>query len=945
MVPWSCISGKLVDISISYIILGILPLPNCDAGVRRQTTVLTTLRLFGAPQFTLDDTLVRFENRKVTALLSYCAVSGQAHSRERLAALLWPETDQALAALRTTLWEVRKKLDPELLVVSRQDVQLPPSPELWCDIHEYLALMQAAASPALEAMQRVELLQQASDLYQDGFLSGFSLRDSSDYDDWQRTQTAHFQRLQHRMLTELSERYIEVGNIHSAIMTGERLRAMDTLAEAPVLRLMRLYIESGQAQTAMRLYQEYTALLERELGAAPSPALTALHDTLLRPNTLRRTVEESAVQRARSRPVAGAQAVGSPNAVFYRSALTVLGRPRQFVGRRRLVERALTGLEQGDAVLLTGMGGIGKTAAAADISARYLERSGQPVLWLEAGFQNARELFLALARAFGQAQAAQAVPNPASLIMEMLAGHSGLLVLDNCWNASALFEVLAAVPHGMPVLVTSRQRIPLDGEVLTVDRLHADDARALLAYHARRELPPGPAVNELLALLGCHPFALEIAGKQLKTQPALSPADLCARYARGTHEIAVPAGFAEAERQSIDRVIGASVAEVSAPALALLTAAGGLAAPRISMEMLALLLDEAPEGLERTTGELEQASLVEIGRTGEQAWLRMHDLMYRYCRDLFRASPGDLRPLVRAAAGYLGEHAADAAAAESEYPNLEAALRAAQQMGDGDALVAMMRALMQGYYGANGCSDGLREHLEAAVNAAHDRGAGDGEALHALLTYRADMHAMQGRPEDAYQDEVRALACAPTLKRRVALTTRLAESAYALGQPEYRAYLDDAERQARAHGLHSELCAVLVQRGMICSYESEWATARALFTEALAAATQAPEPTRRFEALYNLSIAEIELGEIDAAEAHLAQGRELAERERNRLWLGSCDSGLGRCAHARGQREHAGRLLNAALREYRRVKWYSAAEWVRDFLTEHQYEVEAEEDA
>jgi hypothetical protein len=60
------------------------------------------LYLLGPPRIERDGTAVQIRRRKAVALLAYLAVAGSSHSREKLATLLWPESDQsrALASLR-----------------------------------------------------------------------------------------------------------------------------------------------------------------------------------------------------------------------------------------------------------------------------------------------------------------------------------------------------------------------------------------------------------------------------------------------------------------------------------------------------------------------------------------------------------------------------------------------------------------------------------------------------------------------------------------------------------------------------------------------------------------------------------------------------------------------------------------------------------------------------
>jgi DNA-binding SARP family transcriptional activator len=63
------------------------------------------LSLLGPPQLEQNGQDVPIATRKAMAFLAFLTVTGQAHSREALATLFWPEFDQgrAFANLRRTL--------------------------------------------------------------------------------------------------------------------------------------------------------------------------------------------------------------------------------------------------------------------------------------------------------------------------------------------------------------------------------------------------------------------------------------------------------------------------------------------------------------------------------------------------------------------------------------------------------------------------------------------------------------------------------------------------------------------------------------------------------------------------------------------------------------------------------------------------------------------------
>jgi DNA-binding SARP family transcriptional activator len=891
------------------------------------------MRLFGTPIIEAQETLVRFESRKAVALLAFLTVTRKAQSRDKIGALLWPEIEQSLAALRTTLWEIRKKLGDQYLTTTHQDILLVTDGDFSADVIDYATFLQTSTQQTLDTGRRVELLQRAVSLYQDDFMAGFSLRDSAEYDDWQSAQTAHYQRLQRRALADLAGLYEQISDDYTAIQTAERLRFMDRLAQEPVEMLMRLYVKSGQRQSSQHLYEEYTAELERELGVKPELSLTALHQTLQQPASPNQPASNT------SRPVTGPLAVGHITAAIFKSPEMVLNRPRRFFGRNELVVHVLDLLQAGEPVMLTGMGGIGKTSTAAVVAMEFIKATGQSVVWLETGYQRADEILLALARAFDQQQTALTKADPTAFVMQLLAAQKGLLVLDNCWSAPALFEVMRAVPNDLPVLCTSRQRIPIDGEIVAVDSLSKPDAHQLLTYHARREFAADPELDALLRMLGNHPYALAIAGKQLKAQPGLSPKDLRQRYIRSTREIAVVGGYGEANRQSIEHIISASVDTLSNDARRVLVYMGSLAAPRVSLALLTLMANTEPDTLEAAVAELEQASLIEVSAAVvDHPLYQLHDLTFNYCRDLFKHAGLDRSTLVQAVRVYMDQHSRDKMAVQQEFTNILGAVRAASHSGDVPSVIAIIRAIMtDGYFDAFGYTPELLDHLHEAIRLAQAAGDSQREALHYLLSKHANVMQMQGNYEEAFNENLEALAVAPTPQRRALLASTLAMIALRLKREEFLVYLNEAEAVARAHDVHDVLSRVLETRGHIALNEGKLDQARLHFEDSLQYAVNLDLADGYFYALYNLAYVEIELGNYDHAEQVLQQAYQVAESQSNDLWKGMYFSSIARCTHARGQRDETYQHMTKALAIYEASGNVGFADWVRDFLLTEGY--------
>ena len=99
--------------------------------------------------------------------MAFLAVTRRRHARDALAGLLWPEYNQtrARAALRRTLSSRGVARAEGWLVADREGVDLAHD-EVWVDVNRF---------HDSEAMA----------LYRDDFLSGFALRNSAAFDDWQ----------------------------------------------------------------------------------------------------------------------------------------------------------------------------------------------------------------------------------------------------------------------------------------------------------------------------------------------------------------------------------------------------------------------------------------------------------------------------------------------------------------------------------------------------------------------------------------------------------------------------------------------------------------------------------------------------------------------------------------------------------------------------------------
>jgi predicted ATPase/class 3 adenylate cyclase len=195
-----------------------------------------------------------------------------------------------------------------------------------------------------------------------------------------------------------------------------------------------------------------------------------------------------------------------------------------FVGREREVVQVLALIREHGAGLVTlaGPGGTGKTRLALEAAGELVSEFGAGVFWISlAPVRDPALVVDTIARELGARQE--------------LANHIGdkqiLLVLDNLEHvvesAVDLAPVLQACPN-LRILVTSRERLRIDGEVVyEVPALVEAESTEL--FCARAGIEPDESVAELCSRLDNLPLALELAAARVSV---LTPAQILERISQ-----------------------------------------------------------------------------------------------------------------------------------------------------------------------------------------------------------------------------------------------------------------------------------------------------------------------------------------------------------------------------------------------------------------------------
>lgn len=215
----------------------------------------------------------RVSQRRRLACLAVVAASGRAGvSRDRLLALLWPEstTEQARHRLADTLHVLRAALGEDALPGVGDRLTLNPD-VVACD-----------AVAFDHALRRGDVAAAAA-AYAGAFLDGFHVGDAPEFERWADGERDRLAREAARAFEDLAEQRAAAGDRLAAIAWWRRLVAHDPYSARGIVRLVQALDAAGDRVGAVRQAEVYAALMRDALGAEPDPEVLALAERLRGP--------------------------------------------------------------------------------------------------------------------------------------------------------------------------------------------------------------------------------------------------------------------------------------------------------------------------------------------------------------------------------------------------------------------------------------------------------------------------------------------------------------------------------------------------------------------------------------------------------------------------------------------------------------------------------------
>jgi DNA-binding SARP family transcriptional activator len=442
---------------------------------------------------------IEIPSRPAQSLLAYLILNiGASHRREKLAGLLWPDSDEANARsnLRQTLWRLRQAIGDGSFLVDKVSIGFNPSANYKLDV----AILEDKAAEVQSADELISIVS----VYKGRLLPGF-------YDDWVVLEGERLQAVFEHKMNLLLDRLVEAQRWQDILEWGERWIALGGSPEPAYRALMVAHSGLGASSSMAAVFQRCIEALRHDLGVEPSEQTQTLYERLRAGEQAGRGEMTPAPLHPSQTRSTRPEQTGRPSAAFS-TRLTLQEhaihlshlRPSHLVGRIEIQHRLSEHLDRlsrgmGSVVLLSGEPGIGKTRLLDETLAAARGRGWQVLL----GRCHERDVaipYLPIAEAL-EVYARRCAPAAWERLLQAAGPEIGVLLSDDAfkylqWGGMVRPETSARLmirAEARPMRAVRNLLYEMAREapvVLAVDDLHWADPPTLellhdLAQHTR----------------------------------------------------------------------------------------------------------------------------------------------------------------------------------------------------------------------------------------------------------------------------------------------------------------------------------------------------------------------------------------------------------------------------------------------------------------------------
>jgi DNA-binding SARP family transcriptional activator len=201
-----------------------------------------------------------------------CYIAGnESIGREKLAFMFWEESNEESAKynLRYNIWSMNKlfkneKLENPLIVSDGSRISFNDEYEIHSDIEVFEALYLDN-----EKNSTIDSFNKMKEIYKGEYLESFYLKGCFKFNDWIFYERENYQKKYIDSLILLLEIYKSKKKYIEGIMVLEELIRLNSLDEDLYVDLIKLYLDMGDRNSALKQYERCTHMLREELNMSP----------------------------------------------------------------------------------------------------------------------------------------------------------------------------------------------------------------------------------------------------------------------------------------------------------------------------------------------------------------------------------------------------------------------------------------------------------------------------------------------------------------------------------------------------------------------------------------------------------------------------------------------------------------------------------------------------
>ncbi|NLG63756.1 MAG: hypothetical protein GX539_16080, partial [Candidatus Cloacimonetes bacterium] len=211
---------------------------------------------------------------KRLALLAFLAAARPRgpQRRDTLTGMFWGESDEASArkSLSQAIYFLRQKIHPDLFEGRfAEEIALRPG-EVWCDVVEFEALLDAGRTADALALYTGELM------------PGFHISEAPEWEKWLDTERDRLRNRAFEAAWALAEQEEQAGHSGSAAHWARWAAALSPFDEQAHRRVLELLVRTGDRAGALRTHEEFARRLATEYEVEPSAETAALVEAIRR---------------------------------------------------------------------------------------------------------------------------------------------------------------------------------------------------------------------------------------------------------------------------------------------------------------------------------------------------------------------------------------------------------------------------------------------------------------------------------------------------------------------------------------------------------------------------------------------------------------------------------------------------------------------------------------